>query len=271
MSYRLGSKVDRCSKEITKPMDRGVVTPSNTFYLLRWKIIPLIILFSVCNIIRYFTKAVIFGLGCKIGISKNSQSLDRTPDQFNPNRWAGLLPSTSTEQPRVRTTAPRGPFLQNQGERVGGQQTGHPIQFYSQTKTEAWGSLKFLTHSVTWLWPVPLSLHSKATLNLHHLSQFLPACLFLCLMPMYFCFQKKEKGQVQLPVFSCPSVREKSCPLSSAVPTDKKPKGLLTCALWDGATVGCNLLLQTLSSLGPRDILLLFYFWQVHLGSSFQL
>lgn len=63
-------------------------------------------------------------------MSKNSQSPDRIPDQFNQNQWAG-------EQPRVRTAAPREPFLQSQAERDGGQLTGHLIQLYSQTKTKA--------------------------------------------------------------------------------------------------------------------------------------
>lgn len=83
-------------------------------------------------------------LAVKIGISKNSQSPDRIPDQFNQNCLAGELPSNPTEQPRVSTPAPREPFLQSQGERGGGQLTGHLIQSYSQIKTKAWGSPRFL-------------------------------------------------------------------------------------------------------------------------------
>lgn len=57
------------------------------------------------------------------------------------------LPSESTEQPSVRTTALRHPLPQVQSEGDGGELTSYLIQSYSQSNTEAGSSPQFPTVS----------------------------------------------------------------------------------------------------------------------------
>lgn len=99
-------------------------------------------------------------------------------DTFSQNLCVWNLPSESTEQPSVRTTA-----LSTLSHKFKVKEMEESLPVISSSPIQS-QTLRLevppnFPQSVTWLWPVPLLLPSKGPLNLHNFFRFLLPCLFL--------------------------------------------------------------------------------------------